>query len=48
MDGGYRDRPICAGTTDLRRWAALAVGCVLAITLYLAIAAFGPRFGFKL
>jgi len=29
-------------------WAALAVGCVLTITLYLAMAAFGPRFGLKL
>jgi hypothetical protein len=29
-------------------WAALAVGCVLTIALYLAMTAIGPRFGLKL
>ena len=29
-------------------WAALAVGCVLTVGLYLVMAHFGPRFGLKL
>ena len=29
-------------------WAALAAGCVLTVTLYLAMMAVGPRFGLKL
>ena len=29
-------------------WAALAVGCVLTVGLYLLMAHFGPRFGLKL
>lgn len=29
-------------------WAALAMGCVLTILLYLAMTAIGPRFGLRL
>ena len=29
-------------------WAALAVGCVVTVGLYLLMAHFGPRFGLKL